>query len=103
MMPTHFLSLPDIVLLEIFAYLSYEDILYGFGDLHDLHLNDLFMEHGAFRQICLSSQLSSYQYQVLSNGIWRYDLIRSFVCKEMFSDFIMDFTPCQIFTSLTDL
>jgi len=103
MIPTHFLSLPDIVLLEIFTYLSCEDILYAFADLHDFHLNDLLTEHRAFRHICLSSQLSRRQYQVLSQGIWRYDSVRSLVCKEMFSDFIMDLTPCQIFTSLTEL
>jgi hypothetical protein len=103
MMPTRFLSLPDIALLEIFSYLSCEDILYAFADLHDFHLDDLLTEHGAFRHICLSSQLSRWQYQVLSQGIWRYDSVRLLVCKEMFSDFIMDLTPCQIFTSLTDL
>jgi hypothetical protein len=97
------MSLPDVVFLEIFTYLSCEDILYAFANLHDFHLTDLLTEHGAFRQICLSSQLSFRQYNVLSAGIWRYDLVRSFVCKEMFSDFANHFTPCQIFTSLNDL
>jgi hypothetical protein len=83
------MSLPDIVLLEIFTYLSCEDVLYVFGDL--------LTEHGAFRRICLSSQLPRRQYIVLSNDIWRYNLIYSFVRKEMFSDFIKDVTPCQIF------
>ncbi|CAF1122349.1 unnamed protein product [Rotaria magnacalcarata] len=73
MAPTHFMSLPDITLLEIFTYLSSEDVLYTFADLHDVHLIDLLTEHAAFRQICLSSQLSRGQYKVLSNGIWRYD------------------------------
>jgi hypothetical protein len=77
--------------------------LYAFANLHDFHLTDLLTEHGAFQHICLSSQLSLRQYDVLSNGIWRYDLVRSFVCKEMFCDFANHFTPCQIFTSLTDL
>jgi len=103
MTPTHFMLLPDIVLLEIFSYLSCEDVLYAFGDLHDFYLLDLLTEHGAFRQICLSSKLSRHQYQVLSKGIWCYDLVRSFVCKEMFSDYIIHFTPCQIFTSLTEM
>ncbi|CAF4073334.1 unnamed protein product, partial [Rotaria sp. Silwood1] len=103
MTSTHFMLLPDIVLLEIFSYLSSEDVLYAFGNLHDFRLLDLLTEYGAFRQICLSSQLSRYQYQVLSKDIWRYDLVRSFVCKEMFSDYIIHFTPCQIFTSLTEL
>jgi hypothetical protein len=103
MPPTHFMLLPDIVLLEMFAYLSCEDVLYAFADLHDVHLLDLLTEHGAFRHICLSSQLSRHQYNVLSTGVWRYDLVRSFVCKEMFSDFINNLTPCQIFPSLTEL
>jgi hypothetical protein len=64
MMPARFLSLPDIVLLEFFTYLSCEDILYAFADLHDFHLNDLLTEHGAFRHICLSSQLSLRKYNV---------------------------------------
>ncbi|CAF5050086.1 unnamed protein product, partial [Rotaria sp. Silwood1] len=75
MTSTHFMLLPDIVLLEIFSYLSSEDVLYAFGNLHDFRLLDLLTEYGAFRQICLSSQLSRYQYQVLSKDIWRYDLI----------------------------
>jgi hypothetical protein len=95
--------LADIVFLEIFTYLSCEDVLYAFADLQESHLIDLLTEHGAFRQICLSSQLSRHQYKVLSNGVWRYDLVRSFVCKEMFSDFIVGLTPCPIFTSLTEL
>ncbi|CAF3743176.1 unnamed protein product [Rotaria magnacalcarata] len=103
MAPTHFMSLPDITLLEIFTYLSSEDVLYTFADLHDVHLIDLLTEHAAFRQICLSSQLSRGQYKVLSNGIWRYDSVCSFVCKEMFCDFITDFTPCPLFPSLTEL
>jgi hypothetical protein len=103
MAPSHFMSLPDIVLLEIFTYLSCEDVLYAFADLQESHLINLLTEHGAFRQICLSSQLSRRQYIVLSNDIWRYDLVRSFVCKEMFSDFINDLTPCQIFPFLTNL
>ncbi|CAF4634355.1 unnamed protein product, partial [Rotaria socialis] len=103
MSSTHFISLPDIVLLEIFGYLSCEDVLYAFADLHDTHLIDLLIEHGSFRHICLSSQLSCHQYKILSQGSWRYDLVRSLVCKEMFSDFISDLAPCKIFSSLTDL
>jgi hypothetical protein len=103
MTATHFMSLPDLVLLDMFTYLSGEDVLYSFGDLHDLRVLDLLTEHGAFQHICLSSQLSRHQYQVLSKGIWRYDLVRSFVLKEMFSDYISHCTPCQIFPSLTDL
>ncbi len=103
MVPTHLMSLPDLVLLEVFSYLSCEDVLYAFGNLHDFRLSDLLTERGAFRHICLSSQLSRHQYQVLSKGIWRCDLVRSFVCKEMFSDFINYLTPCQIFPSLTEL
>jgi hypothetical protein len=97
------MSLPDIVFLEIFRYLSCEDVLYAFADLQESHLIDLLTEHGAFRQICLSSQLSRRQYKILSNGIWRNDLVRSFICKEMFSDFANHFAPCQIFPSLTEL
>jgi hypothetical protein len=92
MTPTDFMSIHDIVLLEIFTYLSYGDVLYAFGDL--------LREHGAFWRFCLSSQLSRCQYQVLSKGIWSYDL---FICKEMFSDYISDLTPCQIFPTLTEL
>ncbi len=103
MAPSHFMSLPDIIFLEIFTYLSCEDALYAFADLHDFHLIDLLTEHGAFRQICLSSQLSRHQYDVLSTGIWRYDLVRSFVCKEIFSDYVSYLTPCERFTSLTEL
>jgi hypothetical protein len=88
------MSLPDIVLLEIFTYLSCEDALYAFADLQESHLINLFTEHGAFQQICLSSQLSRGQYLVLSNGTWCYDLVRSFVCKEMFSDFIHGLALC---------
>lgn len=102
-MTTHLLSLPDIVLLEVFGYLSCEDVLYAFGDFHNVRLINLLGEHGAFEQICLSSKLSRQQYTYLSNGIWRYDLVRSFVCKEIFSDYVVNLTPCQIFPSLTDL
>ncbi len=103
MAPSHFLSLTDIVLLEIFTYLSCEDLLYAFANLQESHLINLLIEHGAFRHICLSSQLPRRQYLVLSNGIWRYNLVRSLVCKEMFSDCIHYFAPCQIFPCLTDL
>jgi hypothetical protein len=103
MMPSHFMLLPDIVLLEMFTYLSHEDVLYAFANLKDSHLIDLLTEHGAFRQICLSSQLPRRQYSVLSNGIWRYDLVRSFICKEMFSDCIDILSPCRIFPFLTEL
>jgi len=103
MAPAHFMSLPDLVLLEVFSYLSCEDVLYAFGDLHAFHFYDLLTEHGAFRHMCLSSQLSRHQYYILSNGIWRFDLVRSLICKEMFSDFLVGFTPCQIFPSLTEL
>ena len=99
----HFLLLPDVVLLEIFAYLSCEDVLYAFGSFQDVHLLDLLTKYGAFRQICLSSQLPMHQYEILASGIWSYDLVRSFVCKEIFSDFIFYLTPCQIFPSLTEL
>jgi hypothetical protein len=103
MAPSHFLSLPDIVVLEIFTYLSCEDALYAFVNLQDSNLINLLMGHGAFRQICLSSQLTRHQYLVLSKGIWRYNLVRSFVCKEMFSDFVNYFAPRQIFPCLTEL
>lgn len=103
MTQTHFLSLPDVVLLDIFSYLSCEDILYAFGSFQDFHLLDLLTEYGAFRQICLSSQLPKHQNEVLASGIWRYDLVRSFVCKEMFSDFISYLTPSPIFSSLIEL
>ena len=103
MATTHFSALTDLVLLEIFAYLSCEDALYAFADLYDFRLVDLLRERGAFRHICLSSQLSRLQYSVLSNGIWCYDSVRSLVCKQMFSDFIDLFTPCQMFHSLTEL
>ena len=102
-MPTHLLSLPDIAFLEIFTYLSCEDVLYSFADLHDFHLIDLLTEHGAFRQICLSSQLSRHQHQVLSTDIWRYDLVRSLICNEMFSDYLIYCIPCKIFPALTEL
>ena len=103
MMPTHLLSLPDIAFLEIFAYLSCEDVLYSFADLQDFRLIDLLTEHGAFREICLSSRLSHCQYQVLSTGIWRYDSVRSLVFKEMFSDYFIYFIPCKTFPALTEL
>jgi hypothetical protein len=100
---THFLSLADIVLLEIFAYLSCEDALYAFADLHDFRLVDLLSERGAYWHIRLSSQLSMQQYSVLSKDIWRYDYVRSLVCREMFSDFFPYFTLCRLFPSLTEL
>jgi hypothetical protein len=103
MTPTQFISLPHIVLLEIFSYFSCEDVLYAFADLRNVYFVDLLMEHGAFRHICLSSKLSSHHYEVLSQGIWRYDLVRSLVCKETFSDFIIDLTPCRTFPSLTEM
>ena len=103
MILTHFVFLPDIVLLEIFSYLSCEDILYAFGSLQEVDPLHLLTECGAFHQIRLSSQLSRHQYKVLSENIWRYDLVRSFVCKEMFSDFMVYLTPCQVFPSLTQL
>ena len=100
---SHLLSLPDLVLLEVFTYLSCEDVLYAFVNLQKSHLIDLLIEHGGFRQICLSPQLPRRQYLVLSNGIWRYNLVRSLVCKEMFSDCINFLAPCQIFPCLTEL
>ncbi|CAF3290733.1 unnamed protein product [Rotaria socialis] len=101
--PTHFMSSPDSVLLEIFAYLSCEDVLYTFADFHDSHLIDLLTEHGVFRYIWLSSELPHCEYEVLSNGIWRYNSVRSFVCKEIFCEFITHLTPCSIFPELTEL
>ena len=103
MTQTHLMLLPDIVLLEIFSYLSCEDVLYAFGSFQDFDLLPLLTERGAFRQICLSSELSLHHYDVLLNDIWRYDLVRSLVSKEMFSDFLFHFTPCEIFPSLTEL
>jgi hypothetical protein len=100
---TQFSSLADIVLLEIFGYLSCEDALYAFADLADMRLVALLRERGAYSQICLSSQLPLLQYSGLSQGIWRYELIRSFVCKDMFSDFVPRFTPCRLFSSLIEL
>ncbi|CAF3038541.1 unnamed protein product [Rotaria sp. Silwood2] len=103
MRSTNFTSLSDIVLLEIFEYLSCEDVLYAFGDLHNFRFINLLEEHGAFEHICLSSEMSRRQYKILSNGIWRYELVRSFVCKEMFCEFIIEFTPCRIFPLLSEL
>ena len=102
-MTTHFLSLSDIVLLEIFQYLSCEDVLCAFASSQNDHLNDLLGERGAFRQIRLSSQLSRAQHLILSKGIWRNDLVQSFICKDRFSDFLTDLTPCPIFPLLTEL
>ena len=103
MVPSNFSSLPDIVLLEIFTYLSCEDLLYAFVNLQEHYLINLLTEHGAFRHIRLSSQLPRRQYLVLSKGIWRYNLVRSLVCEEMFSDCIRFSAPCQIFPCLTEL
>jgi hypothetical protein len=100
---TYFSSLSDIPLLEIFSYLSCEDALYAFADLHDHHLVDLLRERGAYYHICLSPQLSVEQYVCLRFDIWHYDLVRSLVCKEMFSDYISLVTPYPLFPSLTDL
>ena len=38
MTQTHLMLLPDIVLLEIFSYLSCEDVLYTFGSFQDFDL-----------------------------------------------------------------
>ncbi len=103
MASTHFLSLLDSIFLEIFTYLSNEDILYAFVDLNDYHLTNLLTEYGAFQQICLSSQLPLRQYNVLSAGIWRSDLVHSFVCKDIFSDAANYFACCKIFPLLTHL
>ena len=103
MFKTHFLQLPDIVILEIFSYLFNEDALFAFTDSNDIRMMNLLTEYGAFRQIYLSSQLCLRQYYRLSNGIWRYDLVRSIVCKEMFSDAFLHFLPCQRFPSLVEL
>jgi hypothetical protein len=99
----NFLSLADIVLLEIFSYLSCEDALDAFADLQDFRLVQLLKERGAFYQICLSSQLSIQRYTFLALNIWRFDLVRSFVCKELFSDFFRNFITHQRFPSLTEL
>ena len=80
-MTTNFVSLPDIVFHEIFTYLSSEDILKALANLHHSHLIDLLTEHGAFIQICLSSRLPRHQYKVLSNGIWRYNLVHC-ICMQ---------------------
>ena len=53
-----FIFLPDIVLLEIFSYLSCEDALYAFDSLNNRRLSHLLEERGAFRQICLSPEVS---------------------------------------------
>ena len=102
-MITSIFSLPDIVLLEIFQYLSSEDVLYAFADSENIRLANLLREHGSFQQICLSSELSRSQYVFLSHGIWHYESVRSFVCKEIFCDFIAFLTPCRMFPSLVDL
>ena len=100
---THFLQLPDIVIFEIFSYLSNEDALFAFTGFNNIRMMNLLTEYGAFRQIYLSPQLCRRQYYKLSNGIWRYDLVRSLVCKEMFSDAFLYLLPCQRFPSLVEL
>lgn len=103
MSSTRFTALPDLAVLEIFSYLSCEDVLYAFARLHNERLFRLIIERGAFQQICLSSQMDRQKYYDLARGVWRFDLIRSLVCREVFSDVIVQFSPCPHFTSLTDL
>ena len=95
--------LPNLELLDIFSLLACEDVLYAFGRLNDDRLLQLISEHGAFQQICLSSQMTRRQYYALARGVWRYDLVRSFVCKDVFSELIVELSPCPLFPSLAEL
>jgi hypothetical protein len=102
---TDFMSLPDLVLLEILSYLSCEDVLYAFDSLNLNRLNDLIVERGAFRQICLSPSLSMQQYKYLMNGVWSLHLVKSLVVRDVFAKFFVFILPLKsrLLPLLTDL
>lgn len=83
----HFIFLPDIVLLEVFSYLSCKHALYAFTGFSEHRLDHLLRERGAFKQIHVSSHINCEQFNKLATDIWRYDDVRSLVCDEVFSDF----------------
>jgi hypothetical protein len=89
MTTSHILSLPDLVWLQIFSYLSCEDVLYAFAELQISHLNNLLIESGAFRHICLLSVLPRHQYETLLH-VWYPDFVRSLVLHEMLAELIYD-------------
>jgi hypothetical protein len=99
----HFSLLADIVLLEIFSYLSCSDALYAFAEFHNLRFIDLLYERGAFGQICLSAELPRRQYINLLESIWRFDSVRSLVVMDSIADHIVALAPRQLFPSLNDL
>jgi hypothetical protein len=99
----HLTSLPDLVLLDIFSYLSCEDALYSFAELNIFRLVDLLVERGAFRHICLSSALPFYQYTVLAQRIWCFNLVRSLVIQDAFIDIVSPHARWRLFPSLIDL
>jgi hypothetical protein len=99
-----FCSLPDLVLLEIFSYLSCEDALFAFAELNINRLIDLLVEHGAFRHICVSSALSRQRYLVLKARIWRLDSVRSLVVEDIFAGIVFEYTSSdRYFPSLVEL
>ncbi len=99
----HLSSLPDLVLLEIFSYLSCEDALYAIAELNINRLNGMLAERGAFRQIHLSSALSYQRYIILAERIWRFDSVLSLVVEGIFADGLFLLAPRRVFSSLADL
>lgn len=101
---TNFMSIPDLVLLEILSYLSCEDALCTIGSLHSDRLNHLLVERGAFRQICLSPILSARQYDWLLDGVWCLQSVESLVLHGAFAEFFISLSLLQkTLPSLTDL
>jgi hypothetical protein len=86
---SHFLSLPDLVLLDVFWCLSCEDVLYAFAQLGICRLTELLAERGAFRHICLSYLLPKEQFTYLTKHVWSPQFVRSLVLHELFCEFII--------------
>jgi hypothetical protein len=100
----NFMSLPDLVLLDILSYLSCEDALYTMGSLHSDRLDHLLVERGAFRQICLSPTLLARQYDWLLDGVWSLQSVESLVLHGVFAEFFISLSQLQKpLPSLTDL
>jgi hypothetical protein len=94
------LTLPDSVLINIFLYLSCEDVLNAFRAFFD-KIEKLFEERRGFEQIGLPLNFSHQQFTVIKN-FWRCELIKSIVVDNVSPYVLILFNSQCLFHSLTN-
>jgi hypothetical protein len=96
----NFLTLPDLVLINILLYLSCEDVLDAFHVFCD-RIEKLFEERRGFEQIGLALNSTHQQFTVIKN-VWLYELIKSIVGDNVSPYVLILFNLQCLFHSLTN-